>query len=78
MLADKFERFRNILMDGLRHHSDVPLANLDLAAGCKVLDMACGWGETALRAELARYAADNGEIIIDSSSWTIIARCPDG
>lgn len=37
VLADKFEQFRNILMEGLGYHSNVPQANLQLPPGAKVL-----------------------------------------
>lgn len=36
VLVDKFERFRNVLLDGLSYHSQVPLKNLKLAPGSRV------------------------------------------
>ena len=61
VLVEKFERFRNILMEGLSYHSEVPLANLKLAPGSKVLDVGCGWGDTAIR--LAKMTGPTGSVI---------------
>ncbi len=47
-LANKFDRFRHILMEGLSHHSDVPLERLRVAPGSRILDVGCGWGDTAM------------------------------
>ena len=61
VLAAKFERFRNILLDGLSYHSAVPLSRLRLAAGSRAVDVGCGWGDTAI--ELARKVGPDGEVI---------------
>ncbi len=61
VLASKFERFRNILLGGLSYHSRVPLQNLRLASGTKVLDVGCGWGDTAI--ELARMVGPAGSVV---------------
>ncbi len=58
VLAEKFERFRNILMEGLSYHSKVPLENLQLKRGSKVVDVGCGWGDTAI--ELAKMVGPAG------------------
>ncbi len=49
VLVAKFERFRNILMEGLSYHSEVPLNKLKVQPGAKVLDVGCGWGDTAIK-----------------------------
>ena len=61
VLAAKFERFRNILMDGLSYHSQVPLRTLELAPGARALDVGCGWGDTAI--ELAGKAGPDGFVL---------------
>ena len=61
VLVDKFERFRNILLDGLSYHSQVPLSRLELARGSRALDVGCGWGDTAI--ELAKKAGPNGFVL---------------
>lgn len=60
-LAQKFERFREILMNGLSYHSDKPLSELHLPAGTRVLDVGCGWGDTAI--ELARKTGPEGYVL---------------
>ena len=61
VLAAKFERFRNILLDGLSYHSQVPLARLKLQPGAKVVDVGCGWGDTAI--ELAKKVGPTGNVL---------------
>jgi len=61
VLVAKFERFRNILMEGLSYHSEVPLAKLRLTPGARVLDVGCGWGDTAIR--LAKKTGPTGSVI---------------
>jgi SAM-dependent methyltransferase len=61
VLVAKFERFRNILLDGLSYHSDVPLRALEIEHGAKVLDVGCGWGDTAI--ELARKVGPTGSVL---------------
>jgi ubiquinone/menaquinone biosynthesis C-methylase UbiE len=61
VLVEKFERFRNILLDGLSYHSQVPLRRLEIAQGAKVLDVGCGWGDTAI--QLAQKVGPGGEVV---------------
>lgn len=61
VLVAKFERFRNVLLDGLSYHSQVPLAKLELQRGAKALDVGCGWGDTAI--ELAKMVGPSGSVL---------------
>jgi ubiquinone/menaquinone biosynthesis C-methylase UbiE len=61
VLVEKFERFRNILLDGLRYHSDVPFRALRLEPGSKALDVGCGWGDTAI--QLAHMVGPAGSVL---------------
>lgn len=60
-LAEKFDRFQDILMNGLSYHSRVPLTRLEIAPGSRILDVGCGWGDTAI--ELARRTGPRGEVL---------------
>ena len=61
VLVAKFERFRNILLDGLSYHSQVPLSRLEIARGSRVVDVGCGWGDTAI--ELAKKVGPTGFVL---------------
>ena len=60
-LAEKFERFRDILMNGLSYHSRIPLEKLSIEPGARVLDVGCGWGDTAI--QLARKTGPDGFVL---------------
>lgn len=60
-LADKFDRYREILMNGLSYHSRVPLEKLTLEPGSNVVDVGCGWGDTAI--ELAHRSGPSGSVL---------------
>jgi SAM-dependent methyltransferase len=60
VLVAKFERFRNIMLDGLSYHSKEPLARLALK-GTRAIDVGCGWGDTAI--ELARKVGPTGSVL---------------
>lgn len=60
-LADKFERYRDILMNGLSYHSRIPLEKLTVAPGARIVDVGCGWGDTALA--LARKTGPDGFVL---------------
>ena len=61
VLVAKFERFRNIMLEGLSYHSEIPFRTLDVPPGAKILDVGCGWGDTAI--ELARKAGPSGSVL---------------
>jgi ubiquinone/menaquinone biosynthesis C-methylase UbiE len=61
VLATKFNKYQNILMDGLSYHSHIPLSELHLEPGSRALDVGCGWGDTAI--ELAEKTGDKGEVV---------------
>jgi ubiquinone/menaquinone biosynthesis C-methylase UbiE len=61
VLVAKFERFRNIMLEGMRYHSDEPFRTLGVRRGSKVLDVGCGWGDTAI--ELARMTGPSGSVL---------------
>lgn len=60
-LADKFDRFREILQNGLSYHSRIPLEKLTVTPGSRILDVGCGWGDTAI--ELARKTGPDGFVL---------------
>jgi ubiquinone/menaquinone biosynthesis C-methylase UbiE len=60
-LADKFDRFREILMNGLSYHSRVPLGKLSIEPGSRIVDVGCGWGDTAIK--LAQKTGPDGHVL---------------
>lgn len=61
ILCEKFNRYQNILMEGLSYHGKVPLDELQLAPGSSALDVGCGWGDTAI--ELAQKVGADGYVV---------------
>ena len=49
VLAPKFIRFKHILVDGLSRHSETVFPALPVREGDHVLDVGCGFGDTALK-----------------------------
>ena len=56
----KFIRFKHILVDGLTHHSEAIFPSLPVKEGDKVLDVGCGFGDTAI--QLARRVGPGGSV----------------
>jgi ubiquinone/menaquinone biosynthesis C-methylase UbiE len=61
ILVPKFVRYRHVLVEGLTHHSAEILPTLDVREGDRVLDIGCGFGDTAI--ELARMAGHTGSVV---------------
>jgi ubiquinone/menaquinone biosynthesis C-methylase UbiE len=61
VLAPKFIRFKHILVDGLGRHSEAVFPSLPVRKGDRVLDVGCGFGNTA--AKLAELVGPAGEVL---------------
>ncbi len=61
VLAPKFIRFKHVLVGGLTQHSAAIFPNLPVKAGDRVLDVGCGFGDTAL--ELAERVGPTGHVV---------------
>lgn len=61
VLAPKFIRFKHVLVGGLTQHSEAVFPNLPVNAGDRVLDVGCGFGDTALK--LAARVGPAGQVI---------------
>ncbi|MEM7445048.1 MAG: class I SAM-dependent methyltransferase [Pseudomonadota bacterium] len=61
VLAPKFIRFKHILVDGLTQHSDAVFPDLPIGEGDRVLDVGCGFGDTAMK--FADMVGPDGSVI---------------
>ncbi len=61
ILVPKFIKFKHILVDGLTHHSDAIFPTLKVKKGDNVLDVGCGFGDTALK--LADLVGPSGRVL---------------
>lgn len=61
VLAPKFIRFRHVLVGGLTRHSEAIFPSLPVHPGDRVLDVGCGFGDTAIK--LAELVGPDGEVV---------------
>ncbi len=61
ILVPKFIKYKHILVDGLTHHSAAIFPSLSVKEGDIVLDIGCGFGDTAI--ELARRVGPSGKVV---------------
>ncbi len=61
ILVPKFIKYKHILVDGLTHHSAAIFPTLRVKEGDSVLDIGCGFGDTAVA--LARVVGPTGRVV---------------
>jgi SAM-dependent methyltransferase len=61
VLVPKFIKYRHILVGGLAHHSARILPSLEIGEGDRVIDVGCGFGDTAI--EFARRVGPSGSVL---------------
>ena len=76
VLAPKFIRFKHILVDGLTQHSEAIFPQLPVQKGDRVLDVGCGFGDTAIK--LAKLVGPTGYVVgIDCCDAFLDYACKD-
>ncbi|MCV2880406.1 class I SAM-dependent methyltransferase [Actibacterium sp. XHP0104] len=78
ILAPKVIRFRHIMVDGLSLHSQMVMPQLPVAPGDDVLDVGCGFGDTAYA--LAQRTGPEGTVLgVDccQAFLDLAWRCPE-
>lgn len=61
ILAPKFIKYKHILVDGPTHHSEAIFLSLPIKEGDRVLDVGCGFGDTAIK--LAQRVGPKGKVV---------------
>jgi len=61
ILAPKFIKYKHIMVDGLTHHSEAIFTSLPVREGDRVLDIGCGFGDTAIK--LAQRVGPRGKVV---------------
>ena len=61
ILVPKFTKYRHILVGGLGHHSEMILPTLPVSPGDKVVDVGCGFGDTAI--EFSQRVGPTGSVL---------------
>jgi SAM-dependent methyltransferase len=61
ILVPKFIKYRHILVGGLTHHSAAIFPSLNVHEGDRVLDVGCGFGDTAI--QLAERVGPTGSVL---------------
>lgn len=61
VLVPKFIKFKHILVGGLTQHSEAIFPNLQVEQGDNILDVGCGFGDTAMK--LARLTGPTGRVV---------------
>ena len=61
ILLPKFVKYKHILVGGLTHHSEKIFPTLEVSQGDKVVDVGCGFGDTALK--FAEIVGPEGSVL---------------